>query len=290
LYLIWADLLHTVPGHWAPPRATLLRALAYLRAHSDAQGAYWSAEGTGASWEDGVVLARPDVLAYTQGLAVTALECAAHLRLGVRAGEITRARAVYRRLARPWPAAWAATGNGGRRLLARPLLLVPTAGPGHQYLPFSARRAERDPSVLVGSFLSSWLFGDALLDQGVLQDTLASLCGSAFGYRTMCPREGGYLPAQAFRQSREPGDYQNGGSWALYDGVALADGAVNGIMGAKEAFWTRLAGEMAGPAPFGEYRQTRPGLPYYGSEPPVRHGYGWNSYLIVAAFLVTTTP
>jgi len=88
LYLIWADLLHTAPGHWAPPRATLLRALAYLRAHSDAQGAYWSAVGTGASWEDGVIMAQPDVLAYTQGLVVTALECAAHLRLGVSAATI----------------------------------------------------------------------------------------------------------------------------------------------------------------------------------------------------------
>jgi hypothetical protein len=135
--------------------------------------------------------------------------------------------------------------------------------------------------VLTGDFLNTWLFGRHLLDNAVVQGTLASLCGSPFGYRTLCPEDGSYLPASAFSLPRQPGDGQNGGSWLLYDGLALGAGALHGVSGALPALQRRLGIELTPHPILHEYVQTVRSLPFYGAEPPERDGYGWDTFFLV---------
>jgi hypothetical protein len=305
LYLVWAYVLATTrPGGLAAPSVpirSLRNALAYVRLNMDAQGAYHSPGGPNTSWEDAFILPGPDVLAYTQGLAAVALEAARRLGLGVPEGEVHRAIVAYQRLARPWPARWirgqlrgpiaGASGTGSNPTRApeltadRPdtwISAPPRPAPGVPvYLPFSAHLPYRDPSVLTGDFLSTWLFGRHLLDRAVVQGTLASLCGSPFGYRTLCPEDGSYLPASDFSLPRQPGDGQNGGSWLLYDGLALGAGALQGVSGALPALQRRLGIELTPHPILHEYVQTAKSLPFYGAEPPERDGYGWDTFFLV---------
>jgi hypothetical protein len=149
------------------------------------------------------------------------------------------------------------------------------------YLPFSARLPYRDPSVLTGDFLYAWLFGRHLLSRAVVQGTLASLCSSPFGYRVLCPADGRYLPATSYTRPRLPGDGQNGGTWLLYDGLALGTGALQGVPGTAQALQQRLSLELTPRPILHEYVQTARGLPFYGGEPPERDGYGWDTFVLV---------
>jgi hypothetical protein len=91
---------------------------------------------------------------------------------------------------------------------------------------------------------------------------------------------GAYRPAAEFSGSPEntPGNYHNGGSWLLYDALALYAAARHGVAGGLELFYQRLRSEVCTSWASHEFISTNPGT--LGSSQSWRDGYGWNAFLV----------
>jgi hypothetical protein len=249
LFLIWAA-WQTRHGGTRPPRPVLTRALAYISSQAH-DGLYMSQAGAYASWFDSFRLKHADTLAYNQGLYAVALQSARMLGLGVTERQVARADAAYR-------------------------LLV---DPGVGYLRFSRLLPYHDVSGLIGEFLSLWLFKRPILSDTVVRRTLATQPEFRGGFRVVVAANGAYLSPHAFNVHLFPGDYQNGGSWLLYDYLALAVGQLHHIPGMVARMHDRLAAEFAGDATYHEYLDTDPSSPIYGGEPAIRDGFSWDTFV-----------
>lgn len=250
LFLIWADWQKMQQGE-TPSRQVLSQALSYVR-HVAHGGMYRSSPGTYQSWLDSYRLVQPDTLAYNQGLFVVALLAAHDLGLSVSDGEIAAARAGYRSLA---------ITPGG-------------------YLAFSANLLYHDVSGLAGEFLAIWLFHQPLLSDAVVRSTLASQPRFQSGYRVVTDAGGSYLPPGDFIGTVREGDYQDGGSWLLFDYLALATGFLHHVPGTGTQLHDRLAQEFAIQPTFHEYLGTNPQRGSYGTEPSYRNEFSWDTFVI----------
>jgi hypothetical protein len=250
LFLIWSA-WQSQAGGPQPGQATLRRALSYIRSQAP-DGLYRSMPGGYASWFDSFKLRQADTLSYNQGLYAVALLAAQALHLDVTSAEMARGIAGYRALA---------------------------AKPGG-YLRFSRRLAYHDISGLVGEYLSLWLFHRSLLDDRTVRATLATQTRFAGGFRVVEDTHGRYLPARAFLVRQPPGDYQNGGSWLLYDYLALAVGYLHHLPGMGQRMHQRLRAEFHQGATFHEYLNTNPHAWYYGREPRWRDGFSWDTHVV----------
>lgn len=261
LFLIWSAWQARMHGP-LPETSTLYRALAYMRSLAP-DGLYRSAAGDYSSWFDSFRLPGPDTLAYNQGLYAAALLSAQALHLGVADAEAARAIDGYRALA---------TGPSG-------------------YLRFSLHLAYHDISGLVGDYLAMWLFQRRLLAAPMVQATIATQPGFAGGFEVVTDAHGHYLPRHAFAVAQAPGDYQNGGSWLLYDYVALAVGCLHGVQGMGQRMHHRLLAEFQAGPTFHEFLNTNRRARQYGHEPRWRDGFSWDTHVVrVDALLAHNCP
>ncbi len=249
LFLIWAA-WQVQAGGPHPKQATLQAALGYVLGQSS-HGLYRSPRGMYTSWLDSFRLPADDTLAYNQGLYVVALQCARQLGLAVKNDEVTTAVAGYRSL-------------------------VDAKG----YLRFSAKLNYHDASALTGDFLSLWLLHQPILSDQVVRRTLADLPAFQGGFQILTDGQGRYLPGGSFTPTLQPGDYQNGGSWLLYDYLSLAAGALHHIPGMEARMEQRLRAEFGTGAVFHEYLETDSHNPYFPGEPAWRDRFSWDSFVL----------
>lgn len=256
LFLIWAD-WQVEAGGPRPKKAALGKALTYVLAHAT-HGLYRSPRGFYTSWLDSLRLPATDTLAYNQGLYAVALRCARRLGLIVANKDLRAADDGYRSLA------------------------------DHKgYLRFSTKLDYHDAGALTGEFLSLWLLHRPILSDQVVRQTLAGLPSFQGGFRVLSDARGRYLPGAAFTPTLQPGDYQNGGSWLLYDYLSLAAGALHHLPSLTARMEKRLRAEFRGGAVFREYLETDRHNPYYPGEPPWRDGFSWNSFVVRVDQMVT---
>jgi hypothetical protein len=172
----------------------------WLRAHAP--------DGGYATWSHGWLDAwRPTpaktVSANNQGLYCVALRALRQMGVAVPADEIARADAAYRSLV--------------------------AGGYLHAYRGSDAV----DVSGLLGEALALYLWDEPLLSDAAVTGTIAHFApayyrdGSFLGFKVLANADGSYLPPSDFWDvaAREPGNYENGGTWLLYDALALYAGA-----------------------------------------------------------------
>ncbi len=254
LVLIWAWRNHALYRD-SPPKVYLQRALTYLVRHS-AEGRFVTPIGRYGSWWDAFYLPAPDTFAYNQGLFAVAMRCAKSLDLALPPHYIAKAENAYRGL------------FDARR----------------GYLTVSKAIPASDASALTGEFLSLWLFNYPILSNGMVLSTIGHLSPFGPGFRVVAaPGAGdtegaGLLSPTGFGI---PGDYQNGGSWLLYDALSIGTAGLHGLPGALPRLQARLALEFRHGVVLHEYLQTNPSLPYYGFEPPYRDVFSWDVFALV---------
>lgn len=208
--------------------------------------------------EDGA----PVVVAYNQGLLCVALRALELMGLALGEGELDCAEAAYAAMVNP---------EDGVSLPQR-------EGAGLM-----------DVSSLVGEALSLYLFDRPLLSQERIAATWERLNrharvdypdGAFLGYRVICEADGRYLKPERFLCPgfNGPGRYQNGGSWLLYDGLALYAAARHGVEGAQELFAQRLQSEVRTERSSHEFLSTNPARS--GPNRPEELEYGWNTFLV----------
>lgn len=252
LLLIWAWRNQVLYGT-APPRTELQRALDYLLRRAPG-GFLLTPAGANGGWLDAYHLPAEDVLAYSQGLYAVALRCAQHLGLTLPAEALTAAENGYRAL----------------------------YDPRRGYVRFSLRVPASDASALTGEFLSLWLFHQPILSDTMVFSTLRCLPAFGAGFRDVALPTGQSLASAATAGLLgAPGDYQNGGSWLLYDALSIGAAGLHGEPDALQRLRARLALEFRHGAVLREYLQTAPTLPYYGSEPADRDYFSWDAFVVV---------
>ncbi len=211
-------------------------------------------------WLDTFQLGGRDTVAYTQGVTAVTLRALNELGMKLPAGLTERAEAVY-------------------RSLYQPDLQTMTMSAGLQLL---------DVSCLVGEHLSLRLFNRPLLDDESVANTLNSFSkarfpdGSFLGFRVASQLDGSFIPDEWFSPAPDnwPGHYHNGGSWLLYDAIALHTGTAHGVDGTPDLFRARLAAETRYTTTLHEYIATDPDSYDFGQVPFAwRTGYAWNSYV-----------
>lgn len=249
LFLIWSA--WEAQHHGRPPaRTVLMRALGYVRDRAP-DGLYLSQAGDYTSWYDSFRLRRRGALAYNQGLYAVAMQSARSLHLGVGGAEVARAVAGYRSLV-------------DRR---------------HGYLRMGTDLNYHDISGLSGEFLSLWLFHRPLLSDAAVRATLLTQPTFRGGFAVVVDGRGRYLPRHSFSVHLTDGAYQNGGSWLLFDYMALATGWLHHLPGIAERMRSRLVAEFEAGLTFREYLDTNPRSSYYGTEPAWRDGFAWNTFI-----------
>jgi hypothetical protein len=257
LFLIWSDWQKLSHGP-VPSAAALSKALHFVRGHVR-NGAYVSKPGTYGSWFDSFRLQRADTLAYNQGIYATSLLAARDLGLHVGGPEEEAASRAYGAL---------------------------EAAKGH-YLRMGARLDYHDISGLTGDFLATWLYHRPLLTDEVVRATLQTQPRFGSGFRVVTDAGGEYLPPRSFIGNVQTGEYQNGGSWLLFDYLALATGYLHGVQSAGVGMRNRLAEEFARKATFHEFLATNPRSTIFRSEPPIRDGFSWDTFVIAIDRVVT---
>lgn len=252
LLLIWAYRNQTLYGA-PPPHSSLQRALDYLMARSR-DGFLITPPGLYGGWIDALRLPAADTLSYSQGLYAVALRCAARLGLSLPPDAVAAAERAYRLLYNPW----------------------------RGYLGFSRRIPATDSSALTGEFLSLWLFHHPMLSDHMVLRTLHSLTPFGAGFRNLdMPAGAGLLSSGTDVHFGVPGDYQNGASWLLFDALTLGAAGLHGLPDARARLQARVAQEFRHGVVLREYLRTDPSLPYFGSEPPNRDFFAWDSFVSV---------
>lgn len=107
-------------------------------------------------------------------------------------------------------------------------------------------------SSLLGEALALYLWDESILGEAVVKATIAKFAevrfpdGALLGYKCLANEDGSYLKEDDFLvvAERDPGNYQNGGSWPLYDALALYAGARHGARSADDPYVTRLVDRL----------------------------------------------
>lgn len=238
------------------------RATGFLleRLEQSGGGGYATGPGPTSWWLDTFSLAYRDVVTYTQGIVAVALRAAAELGLAVPPTTIEGAEGAYRSLYR---------SDLGTLML-------------------SAGTTLRDVSSLTGDYLSWRYFDRPLLGAEETARTLAGFRrvtfpdGALLGFRVATQINGAYMPVHWFEPTHEnvAGQYHNGGSWLLWDALALAAGIRHGVPEAPALLEARLRAEVRTEWALHEYLATDPLSPYFGGVPDAwRSGYAWNAYV-----------
>src|SRR5579862_6203592 len=207
-----------------PDLDSLGRSLQYIQAHL--QSGFYVTVGdasTGAFhyWADTLRTPNPQAIAYNQGLACVALEALDRMGLPVRVDLKAAARRTY--------ASMAGTADDA-------------------VMPQRLHSAALDVSALAGDALSLYYFNSQLLPDARVQATFdrwtgsgAVYAGGFLGFRVLTNFDGSYLSHSEFVGPESiPGNYHNGGSWLLYDALALYSAARHGIAKAADLLMQRV--------------------------------------------------
>jgi hypothetical protein len=241
-------------------RAPLERASRYLQNRLDVDGRVPAGPGAGTWWLDTLILAQRDTVAYTQGVTAVGLRALTDLDVPVPSDLVERAEAAYG------------------------ALYLPDLGT----MTLSAGTTLLDVSCLVGEHLSRRLFGRALLTEEIVAGTLGTFRrvdfddGAFLGFPVATQLDGSYMPEEWFAPAPDnwPGYYHNGGSWLLYDALALDVGRSHAVIGSDALLHARILAEVRLAEALHEYIATNPALGHLGHVPmPWRSGYAWNSYV-----------
>ncbi|TAK25667.1 MAG: hypothetical protein EPO26_02380 [Chloroflexota bacterium] len=244
----------------APNREALVRAAQWLAARAPG-GRYGSQPGGTAYWLDTLSLAGVEpCVAYNQGMY--AVVCRALENMGIAATGTSSVEAWYRRLF---------DGDLGQI---------------RAYVDRDGLFGElRDISALVGEALSWYYFSQPILDPSMVSQTLVNqprafyADGAFLGFRNLTKADAEPLPNAWMSDwpASSAGNYQNGGSWLLYDALALYAGARHGVPDAAPLLRARLLSETRRDPALHEYLETTPQRA--GQSEERRAGYGWNSFV-----------
>lgn len=162
-------------------------------------GLYVSPAGTDRSWFDTFKLEKPNVLAYNQGIYAVATLVADKLSLKRNPQVAKQAIKGYQRLTHP----------SGR-------------------LQFSRNVPYRAEDALTGELLALHIFNESVLPDRVVQETFDALKPSLLGHRVIAKDDGSFLDTQEFSRPYQPGDYQNGAVWPMFEAMARATYELHG--------------------------------------------------------------
>lgn len=241
-------------------QAPILQAGKYLLARLDSEGRVLAGPGPFSWWIDTLKLGERDVVAYTQGIWSAGLRAAQELGAAIPADTIRKVDAAYAALDQP--------GAGAITLSAKTTLL--------------------DVSCLVGEHLCIRLFGRPLLSDDVVVRTVRAFSRVYFpnrdflGFKVATQRDGSYMPEAWFYEAPDnwPGYYHNGGSWLLYDAIALDVARSHDFRRADAMLLSRARAEVRRGATLNEYLATSDVAGQLGTVPfPWRKDYAWNSYV-----------
>lgn len=206
-------------------------------------------------WMDSLVLSNPASPTYVQGLALLALESCQQLGLVVD-------QKIIREVRKRYQACFAAG---------------PALGLGSDIW---------DVSALAPEALSLLLFDKPLLQTdsvlkayGEITSTAATTYpdGSFLGYKVLS-KKGQYLAPEYFSPGPElnwVGSYQNGGSWLLWDSLAIYAAGRHGASKAATDFVARVKSDLRhSDSPSNEFLLTTPNIPSVVVNG--RGNYGWN--------------
>lgn len=251
----------------------------WIRAHADGNGRY---AATSFGWEDSFYplgVSGPEsvtVSSNMQGLYAVALRALRDLGVSVPPAEIDKANAQYAGL----------TINGRMR-----------AFEGSDIV---------DVASLMGEALSLFIWNQPILSDAVVRETIASFAevydasGQFVGYKVLSAADGSFLPPGMFPVENGgagtlPGYYLNGGSWMLYEALALYAGARHNVPAMRATYIDRLVRRMAaelragdGTTPANKSNEFlctvagNAGDPCgpIGSAEPQRADFGWNTFVI----------
>lgn len=204
---------------------------------------------------------KPEVFAYNQGIVAVALRCLEQMHVAVESHLVQSVEHAYASMTSP-----------------------------HDYLTLPQRAGASivDVSSLVGEALSLYWFDRSLLGQARVAASLRYFKrihhhdGEFLGFRVISNLDGSCRPDDEFIVpiSNPPGYYHNGGSWLLYDALALYVAARHGIEEASELFVRRLSSEVKYEKESHEYLSTSPEPDHLGKGEPRRTGYGWNAFVL----------
>lgn len=231
----------------------------FLRNRIDDAGRVHAGPGPYTWWLDTLSLGTRDTVTYSQGLTAVALRGAAELGL-LPLSLAERAEAAYAGLYR---------SDLGT-------------------LPLSAHTTLLDVSCLVGEHLSFRYFGRPMLPTAVVESTLqrfhrANFPDGAFlGFKVATQLDGAHFPSEWLHVAPDnlPGYYHNGGSWLLYDALALDAARQHGIAEATPLLAARIRAETRYEDTLHEYLATTDSHGHLGRVPrDWRKDYAWNSYV-----------
>lgn len=209
-------------------------------------------------WMDSLVLSNPASPTYVQGLASLALECCQKLGLTVDQRTIREVRKRYQ--------ACFATG--------------PALGLGSDIW---------DVSALAPEALSLLLFDKPLLRSDSVLHAYREIASTAsttypdgefLGYKVLS-KKGHYLAPEYFNPGPElnwVGSYQNGGSWLLWDSLAIYAAGRHGSMRAPTDMVARVKSDLRhSESPSNEFLLTTPNISSVVVNS--RGNYGWNGLI-----------
>jgi hypothetical protein len=139
-----------------------------------------------------------------------------------------------------------------------------------------------DTSALVGDALYVYYFGKPLLPDARVKATFDRLVSASavydkdafIGFRVLSNYDGTYMNKSEFiGPDSQAGYYQNGGSWLLYDVLALYAAAAHGIAKAGDLLAQRVLSEFERSHAFHEFTRTSPYIE------DIRVNYGWNAFV-----------
>ena len=245
----------------------IVRAYEWVQTHIS-DHTYLSPPGPFRYWADTVDFDREEAVAYNQGLLCLALRALLSLGLGgVRGGDVVVAQARYQ--------AFYDAAQGYYTLGQR-----------------SAFAAAQDLSALFPEFLSRCLYGEAMLPDATIASHVARLLSNAAvyypdgrlaGIKVISAPSGDFLPAGWFHAPdlNQPGDYQNGGHWPLFSGVALALAySATGDNLYERLLGQLVIGELGVDHRSKEVIRLTPGRA--GTFDPARVDYTWNALIRTA--------
>ncbi len=200
----------------------------------------------------------PQVIAYNQGLLCVALQALEKMGIQFDPNLKTQAEATYANLTNPQD---------------------------NTSLPQKEGSDVVDVSSLVGEALSLYYFNKPLLTNERVQTTLNRFSkvfypdGNFLGFQVITSFDGSLRPIEEYtaQATNADGNYQRGGSWMLFDELALYAGARHKVAEASGLFLQRITSEFRKVASSHEFLNTAGSDP--GSSEPTRDNYGWNSFI-----------
>jgi hypothetical protein len=255
LFIIWTYILWKAGVRLSSE--PVFKAWAYIDGQAK-KGKYITGSGTFHYWLDTLAFGTPDNISYVQGLYALATRCARLMGLESSPAKQTVAEDAYRSLYKP---------ELGTMTLSENTVFL-------------------DVSCLVGDYLSFHLLGQPILSPEMVQGTINAFSpvfypeGDFLGFMVTSTTSGDYLDPSWLPESTDNvyGEYQNGGSWLLYDAMALGAAALHGDPNARVLLLARFRSEIQKDRALHEYLSTHPYSPHYGVGPDFRRDYGWSAF------------